>query len=513
MKINSWLPILLLGWTLLSCSTDFTKPTEVVKKYRALTRENKNEEVYDNFISSKSKETINRSDFIKVRKTEWKGEFSTIEIAEIRNDTSKLKRFKTVETWTVDGVSTKTSFYYTLINEQNKWLVIWSGQLLTQADEKYNQGKYEEARNTCKEALALNPFDSRTYRKLANCYFWDKQLSHETRRKEAINCLSLAVNLESDNSENYYASFRFYNDLKGEEKNAISYLQKGLPFVLNDKDESNFYSNISGTFYHLNDFDNANKNIEKAIELDSKDAFNWYLLGKIYHSMNKVEPAKAAYRRAISLSSMDSSKQSDLYANYASCLLATNQCDSATICFNKASDIIPKSESNQGTITYLNNLLPKLYECFLVKQKTFEKRQEEFHQQYASTSNQAKASFIFNEANKWSTDHMSNDDFEFRYWQGQLSSIYTDKGASNTTVVINSRTVTYHTTVSYKSDVYNKLMQVDVGSVILFSGRFNTEDGLLEEGSGTENGRMYNPEFNIRISLIEKKKQDKSTYE
>src|SRR4051812_45602270 len=54
--------------TLLSCNrTDFSNPEEVLKRYRTLSHENKNEKLYEEFLSSKSKEFVTRDEFIKKR--------------------------------------------------------------------------------------------------------------------------------------------------------------------------------------------------------------------------------------------------------------------------------------------------------------------------------------------------------------------------------------------------------------------------------------------------------------
>ena len=54
--------------TLLSCNrTDFSNPEEVVKSYRTLTYENKNEILYDDFLSTKSKEFVTKDEYVKDR--------------------------------------------------------------------------------------------------------------------------------------------------------------------------------------------------------------------------------------------------------------------------------------------------------------------------------------------------------------------------------------------------------------------------------------------------------------
>jgi hypothetical protein len=48
-------------------------------------------------------------------------------------------------------------------------------------------------------------------------------------------------------------------------------------------------------------------------------------------------------------------------------------------------------------------------------------------------------------------------------------------------------------------------MDVDEEETVIFSGQFETKDNLLKERSMTESGRMYNPEFEITLTSINKK--------
>lgn len=107
--------------------------------------------------------------------------------------------------------------------------------------------------------------------------------------------------------------------------------------------------------------------------------------------------------------------------------------------------------------------------------------------------------------NTWSTEYMAKRSNGLNNWQGRLTNIYTDKGGQEATVTIESRSITYHSTISYNSTVYKMLMDVDEEETVIFSGQFETKDNLLKERSMTESGRMYNPEFEITLTSINKK--------
>ena len=66
-KLNFTLSIISLV-ALLSCNrTDFSNPEEVIKKYSALSSEYRNDVLYDDFLSSKSKEFATKDEYIKTK--------------------------------------------------------------------------------------------------------------------------------------------------------------------------------------------------------------------------------------------------------------------------------------------------------------------------------------------------------------------------------------------------------------------------------------------------------------
>jgi len=100
--------------TLLSCKrTDFTNPEEVIKSYRVLTNDNKNEKIYEEFLSSKSKEIVTKDEFIKYRYTPDSISNSIIVLETnitsfpVDINVSSYRRFKIDE----KGVFKKDTFY------------------------------------------------------------------------------------------------------------------------------------------------------------------------------------------------------------------------------------------------------------------------------------------------------------------------------------------------------------------------------------------------------------------
>jgi len=499
------LAAILLLLSCAGCSTDFNNPEEVVKKYRELTRTHHDVEIYDKYLSQASKETIDEESFVKLRaETDYKDELISTDVTEIKSDTSAIRRFKVVEATTNGAKPLKTVYYYSLSEENNNWKVIWAGKLLVMADEKIGEGNFSDAIKIATMALNLNPYDSRPLRKIANCYLNQEGLNRSDRELKAMQYFERAIEFEENNVATYRDIARYYLGTGGDLV-SLKYFIMGSEFAVDDTDKSNFLANVAGIYFTMKKFDDAEKFISKSIELDSQETFNWFLQGKIFHSQNKISQAIDSYKEAVELPSMDSLKQGDLFCNYSSCLLSNNDCESATYYFNRSMDIIPSNENNESILSTLKQIRPRLLECFLLNQKEFEQAQKDFNKQYQSTSNQVKASYIFNEANNWSERYMAKQEYEFKNWQGKVATIYTDKGGEEATVTIESRIVIYHARISYNDSVYKMLINVDEGRMVIFSGSFIRKENLLQERSVTESGRMYNPEFEIILTAIDKK--------
>lgn len=144
------------------------------------------------------------------------------------------------------------------------------------------------------------------------------------------------------------------------------------------------------------------------------------------------------------------------------------------------------------------------------KQRFFESKRAEFWKLYNAGSNEIRKSQVFNEANNWSASNYSSGS----YWRGTVKQLSTNKGGSTVDLSIESTrsgfTVEYKTSMSFFDDesmiragtaVYNQLADITIGDEVFFSFSFlpDKERGL-REGSLTESGSMYNPEFIVRFS-------------
>ncbi len=170
MKKSNLVPLLASIILLASCHrTDFSNPEDVLKSYRTLTMENKNDVLYDEYLSARSKEFVTKDEYVKSRTVpdtglkERKRLESKISSFPMDVNNPSYRRFKSEETWMIKLDTVHDLKYYTLINENGKWKVIWWQTLLSFAAEKDNAGNYSEARKTLEKIIDLDPFSGKAY--------------------------------------------------------------------------------------------------------------------------------------------------------------------------------------------------------------------------------------------------------------------------------------------------------------------------------------------------------------
>lgn len=349
--------------TLLSCNrTDFTNPEEVITSYRNLTSERKNEKVYDEFLSSKSKEFVTKDEFIKDRYTPDSISNSTTLLerkvssfpVDINNPT--YRRYKVDEKSIFKKDTVYYRHYYTLLNENGNWKVVWTGTLLTFAGKKYADGNYSEARKTLEKIIEIDPFFGRAYALLAWSYYRDNSLTRNEWENGVVKNAKYAVTLEEDNPDHYNTLAAYYSAI-GNNDLAIQNYERGLSYCQNGYEKTTFYSNLVGEYMEKRKFEKAEDYIKKSIEINDKDAFAWYMYGNLMQEQNKVDKAIEYYEQALKKDKMENSLQGGLYYSYSFSCLKKGKCDIAREYINKALDIQPNNNSYQflyNQIKYCN---------------------------------------------------------------------------------------------------------------------------------------------------------------
>ncbi len=350
---------ILVFLTLLSCNrTDFTNPEEVIKSYRTLMNENKNEKLYEEFLSNKSKEFVTKDEFLKARTTPDSIQ-KTITVLErnisgypidVNNPT--YRRFKVDEKRVIKNDTIRDRFYYTLLNENGNWKVVWTSTLLTFAQKKYADGNYSEARKTLEKIIEIDPFSGITYNFLAWSYYRDPSLTRNEWENGVVKNAKYAVTLEEEYPEHYNTLAAYYSAI-GNNDLAIQNFERGLSYCLNDLDKTTFYSNLVGCYMEKRKFDKAEEYVKKSIEINDNDAFVWFKYGALMQTQNKFDKAIEYYEQALKKDKMENSLQGSLYYSYSEACFKKGKCDIAMEYINKALDIEPNNYGYQSLYSKL----------------------------------------------------------------------------------------------------------------------------------------------------------------
>ncbi len=140
---------------------------------------------------------------------------------------------------------------------------------------------YEDALDTY---TALIKYD----KKNANAYFLRGSVYLNTNQgKKALKDYEKAVEVDSGNYEMYEG---IYQNLKnsGQEEEAVKYLEKALDIK---PKEGADYAQRGHIYYLMEDYDNAKKNLDKAIDKNDKTALLY--LAEVYNALGQVENAQA----------------------------------------------------------------------------------------------------------------------------------------------------------------------------------------------------------------------------
>jgi tetratricopeptide (TPR) repeat protein len=340
--------------TLFSCNrTNFSNPEEVIKRYRMISSENNNEILYDEYLSSKSKEYVTKDEFIKTRNTPDSIRNTTklldckISSFPIDVNNPTYRRFKVDEKYIIKNDTVFNRLFYSAINENGKWKVIWTATLQSFAEKKYTDGNYSEARKTLEKILEIDPFSGVIYQLLAWCYYRDLSLTRNEWENGIVNNTKYAITLEDDNYLHYNTLASYYSYI-GKTDLAILNYERSISFCLNRIEKAIIYSNLAGCYIETMNFNKAEECIQKSIEIDDKNAFVWYKYGMLMLAQNKNYVAVSYFEKALQRNKMENSVQKELYYSYAFCCYKIGKCEVASEYINKALDIEPNNNNYQA---------------------------------------------------------------------------------------------------------------------------------------------------------------------
>src|SRR6218665_1188895 len=348
---------LLIAITIISCNRpDFSNPEDVVKHYQELAVKNRYEGLYEDYLSSKSKELATKDEFIKNRQRADKIKIKNIEqkIIAYPTDINKAsyRRFNVLSTILFEKDTIKANYYYTLINENGNWKIIWTSTLHSFADKKFSQGNYAEARATLEKIIEIDPFNGKAYGYLAWVYQRDRSLPDKERENGIMKNAKYALTLEENNPTHYNTMATYFRTVNNPDL-AIQYLERGLPYCTDHYKKATFYSNISLDYLTLKNYAKAEEAIKKAIEIRANYTFAWYRYGLIMQNQGKNDTAMVYLEKAISLPEMDNALQHRLYYCYAHCCYESDKCNTAKEYITKALDLDPSNEDYQSLYAQL----------------------------------------------------------------------------------------------------------------------------------------------------------------
>jgi tetratricopeptide (TPR) repeat protein len=193
-------------------------------------------------------------------------------------------------------------FYYTLVNENGLWSVVWEGVLLDQAGDLFQKGMLEEAIALCDKALALNPYSAAAYDRKAWCYGRQNPSGYEARqsRTAAIELSAKkAVALEPEDPDHYITLSLAY-DASDLPELQIECYQKAIRLpTCTPAGKVACYTNISGTYTTMSKYARAIAYADSALEIDSTSTAAWLKKAWAEINLGHADSAKASIDRAL----------------------------------------------------------------------------------------------------------------------------------------------------------------------------------------------------------------------
>jgi tetratricopeptide (TPR) repeat protein len=338
---------------LASCDNmDFSNPEEVIRNYQTLSNKDKYGVLYDNYLSTKSKEFVTKDEYIKKMTisdstlivTEYLE--TTITPFPVDINAPTFRRFKIEEKNVVKTDTIDSRRYYSLLNEDGKWKVIWTETLYSFAKEKYEKGNYAEAKKTIEKIIEINPFDGMAYSLLSWCYSRDMTLTKKVRETGTAENAKHAIALEEEKVEHYNTLGNYYMNIENRDL-AIQTFERGLKYCQSKKAKTGLYSNIANMYISIRKYAKAEEYLKKSIEIDDNYAFTWMQYGLLMFDQNKITKAIEYCEKALKAPKMENKLQGCLYAFYAGCCFNKKKCDIANEYINKALDIEPDNSFYQ----------------------------------------------------------------------------------------------------------------------------------------------------------------------
>lgn len=339
--------LLLCLFLFVGCSTEFNDPEKVVRAYYNYIHADNNFGKAYKYLSSASQKHASADEFAKVFATVKNRKMEQLSVLPDDKEKATYRRVKVIfETTDEKGMSYKGIKYYTLINEDGKWKIVWLGNILKLVEEQYDKGLYDEAIKRAEEILTIDPYNAGAYDQIA----WSAwQLGNE---KAFIANAKKAIALEPD-VPNLYDTMSTYYGTKELWSLSVENLQKAISLGYgSNTDQSLHYSNMAVHLGRQKDYEKALTATSKAIELDSSSAHAYYIKGRLLSESSKSIEGVDAFLKAIDINEKNKEKLSQnllfgLYFYLSKAEFTLNDYTNANRHISMALDIKPDDREAQ----------------------------------------------------------------------------------------------------------------------------------------------------------------------
>jgi len=194
-------------------------------------------------------------------------------------------------------------------------------------DKYLGEGKLEDAAESYRQAIALNPNFAEAYNNLGNALREQKQYG------EAEHCFKQAV-LINPELANAYSNLGYMLQEQGRLNEAIENFIKGLELK---PDATIIYRDLGYMLFQSGHYEAAKQIISKGIALDPSFADFHFFMGNMHWHETELDKAVVCYQRALSIQP----DYAEVHSNLGKVFQAQGRLDEAVACFRKALSLKP----------------------------------------------------------------------------------------------------------------------------------------------------------------------------
>lgn len=351
MSKTSFFIITIISCLIVSCTkkVDFSNPKSVVEEYYSLYLQDKYKSAYE-LIADTCKEYVTLEEYIEYYKpssesssTEYDYNVKNINQLTLNPLYPKYRGYE-IEVEKIEKPGNDTTilyFYRTVYNENEKWKVIWTGNIFNAAKKLESSQKFTEAIQAYKQILQYDPLNGYAYHDIGWCQFRQHYLE-----KALINA-NYALELTPKNESNYNLLAGIYSAQNNNEL-AIENYKKAIEMCNFEEIKKQLLSNTSIIFLEIGKQKEALESVNQALAIDSVFTHAWMMKGEVYLSKENLDSALIYFKKAAQLKPMEDYSQKYLYfrlanTEYTKAISKTTSSDEKTELVKSAKEHILKA--------------------------------------------------------------------------------------------------------------------------------------------------------------------------